>query len=184
MSTTVHIAAAAVISAAALAFIAGPAGAGERPLHHTIELDRRQVFASPCGFPIEEHLTGTERITVHFDAEGHPVRARFGGSNIRLAFTNLDNGKSVESVLASTAHVRYEETGASTIRISGLHGHLVVPGQGVVEQESGLVLLVRVSPSDPPTVEQLSGRFDGQPGPFPELCDVLGGGAGAAEAER
>ena len=146
------------------------------PDHHTLELHETHVIAeTPCGFPIQEHIHGTERVSVHYDGDGNMARLRVHGSNLRIVLTNMDNGKTVESVLAGTTHVEFGDDDTDTVRITGLHGHLVVPGDGVVEQESGMVLLASMGPGDPdPTVEQLAGRFDGQPGPFPELCAVLG----------
>lgn len=155
------------------------ASSATAPIHHTVDLDETHVMAeTPCGFPIQEHVHGTERISFHFDRDGDMTRMRIHGSNLRVSLTNLENGKTVESVLAGTTHVEFGDDGTDTVRITGLHGHLVVPGRGVVEQDSGMVLLASMGPGDPdPTVEQLSGRFDGEPGPFPELCEVLGDGS-------
>lgn len=146
------------------------------PDHQILELDETHVIAeTPCGFPIQEHVHGTERVSFHFDRDGNMTRLRMHGSNLRISLTNMDNGKTVESVVAGTTHVELADDGTDTVRITGLHGHLVVPGDGVVEQDSGMVLLASMGPGDPdPTVEQLAGRFDGEPGPFPELCAVLG----------
>lgn len=166
------LAALLLVFAVQVPLIAGVAAS--QPLHETFHLDETRIFESPCGFPIEEHLFGTERISLHFDSNGDVTRGRFSGSNLRLRFMRLDTGSSVETPLNSTAHVVWEADGAQRVRITGLHGHLVVPGQGVVEQESGLVLVVDLGSDDgAPTVEQVSGRFDGPPGPFPELCDAL-----------
>ena len=64
------------------------------------------------------------------------------------------------------------DTGSATVTLTGLSGHLIVPGQGVVAQDSGRIVLFFEDPEDQePDVLFESGRLDG--GPFPALCDIL-----------
>jgi hypothetical protein len=59
-----------------------------------------------------------------------------------------------------------------TVAVTGLGGHLIVPGQGVVAQDSGRFVLFFEGPDDEePDVLFEGGRADG--GPFPALCEVL-----------
>lgn len=58
---------------------------GATPPHHMrVELDETHVVTeTPCGFPIQEHLHGTERVSFHFDRDGNMTRVRIHGSDHR-----------------------------------------------------------------------------------------------------
>lgn len=123
-----------------------------------------------CGFPLVQHVTGTFRQTVFFDADGQPVRILETSTNFRITITNPATGVSIISVQAVTGHVTLNEDGSETLAITGLQGHLRDPDGGFIREDIGR--LVIFFPVDgPTTVLSEAGQHAG--GPFPDLCDLL-----------
>ena len=163
----------AVIAAGAVAL---PAVAGAiPPSHSTVPIDETFVEPAapdgPCAFPVEIHFVAELQLTRYFDRDGNEIRTLTRLSGASATFSA--NGKSISDRQNQIEHVRIDPgTGSLTITLTGLAGHLVVPGRGVVAQDSGRLVLFFEGPDDAvPDVLFQGGRHDG--GPFPALCEIL-----------
>ena len=145
------------------------------PTRSTLAID--DTFAEPaapdgpCAFPVEVHFTAQLELTRFFDRDGNEIRTLSRLSGASATFSA--NGKSITDRQNPIEHVRIDpETGSMTVAVTGLGGHLIVPGQGVVAQDSGRLVLFFEGPEDEePDVLFEGGRADG--GPFPALCGIL-----------
>jgi hypothetical protein len=155
--------------------VALPAVAGAvAPVRETVAIDEMFVVPAapegPCAFPVEVHFTGQLELTRFFDRDGNEIRvlSRLLGASATFSA----NGKSISDMQNTIDHGRIDpETGSITVAGTGV-AHLVVPGQGVVAQDSGRLVLFFEGPDDEePDVLFEGGRADG--GPFPALCEVL-----------
>jgi hypothetical protein len=148
-----------------------PAGAGASPPDvFTTPIDVSFVVPAapdgPCAFPVQIDVTGQFETTRFFDASGSEVRALIRVSDTA---TYSANGKSITARSGGVRHWTFDpQTGSVIIALTGLAGHLVVPGQGVVRQDSGRVVALLDSPDD---VLFQSGHHIGAA--FPALCEVL-----------
>ena len=162
-----------VVAAGAAAL---PAVAGALPPEHSTEqIDDTFVVPAapegPCAFPVQVHFTAQLESTQFFDRDGNEIRTlvRFLGASATFSA----NGKSITDQQGGIEHVTFDpETGSATVTLTGLSGHLLVPGQGVAAQDSGRIVLFFESPEDEePDVLFEGGRHSG--GPFPALCGIL-----------
>jgi hypothetical protein len=162
----------AMIAAGAAAL---PAVAGAMPpVRETVAID--DTFVEPaapegaCAFPVEIHFTAQLEITRFFDRDGNEIRTLYRFSDASATFSA--NGTSITDRQNTIEQVRIDpETGSMTVAVTGL-AHLVVPGQGVVAQDSGRLVLFFEGPDDEePDVLFEGGRADG--GPFPAVCEIL-----------
>ena len=92
-----------------------------------------------CGFPLVQHVSGTFRQTVFFDADGQPVRILDSASNHRITITNPATGVSMSGISAVTVHVTLHEDGSETVALTGLLGHLKDPDGGFIREEIGSI---------------------------------------------
>ena len=165
-----------LLSVVAGGVVALPAVAGATPPERSTEhVDDTFVEPAapvgPCAFPVQVHFTAQLEITRFFDRDGNEIRTltRFMGTSATFSA----NGKSITDRQGGIQHITFDpETGSSTLALTGLTGHLIVPGQGVVAQDSGRLVLFFESPDDvEPDFLFEAGRRDG--GPFPALCGIL-----------
>jgi hypothetical protein len=159
-----------VLGCTAALMVMGGASAAAAPAasHDRVEVDETFVDEEACAFPVEVHVTGTvvTNVTPQGTIEAFP---RF-----RVTFTNLDTGASISTVSPAVVRAVSNGDGTATLFVTGLQGHLIVPGEGMVSGDVGrLVFIV-----DEETGEQIgdfvfmAGQFAF--GPLPTLCDVLG----------
>lgn len=136
--------------------------------HDRVPVDETFVVDDACDFPIEVHVTGTvvTNVTPQGTIEAFPT--------FRVTFTNLDTGTSISSPAPSVVRTVSNGDGTATVYVTGLSGHLTVPGEGLVSVDVGRLVFV----IDEETGEQIgdftftAGQFDF--GPVPAICDVLG----------
>lgn len=127
-----------------------------------------------CGFAVDIAIEGSFAVMVRETGDGDLLVT--DRSTFRATYTNVETGEYARSNGASTAHV---EVGAGTdgrdvVRITGLQGHVVAPGAGAAAQDSGQLVIEAYGPGDPePLFVSQRGLFEGNGGPFPELCEAL-----------
>jgi len=161
-----------VVGAAALSAVAN----ASPPESSTTQLDDTVVIPAaptgPCAFPVQIHITGQIVTTRFFDQDGTEIRRSV---RVSTSATYSANGKSIADQSGGVRHWTLDpQTGSVTVTLTGLAGHLVVPGQGVVVQDSGRVVAILDSPEDQdPDVLFQSGHHIGEGGPFPAVCEVL-----------
>lgn len=127
-----------------------------------------------CGFPISTDVEASFSVLVRFPRDGGVlVTDHF---KFHATHTNLDTGKSATTNGSSTSHVVVGAgtDGRDVAKITGLQGHIVVPGSGSAAQDSGQLVIETYGPNDPdPIFVSAHGVFEGMGGPLPELCDAL-----------
>ena len=123
-----------------------------------------------CGFPLVQHVSGTLRQSVFFDADGQPVRILETVSKLRITISNPATGVSISTLQALTVHVTLHEDGSETVALTGLQGHLKDPDGGFIREDIGRVVIF-VPVEGPEVLISEAGQFAG--GPFPDLCDLL-----------
>jgi hypothetical protein len=157
-----------VLGCAAVLVTGGAPAASAAATHERIPYEQTFLVTGTCVFTVEEHFTGT--IVVNSTPQGE-VQAfpRF-----TVTFTNLDTGASIGSPLPAVVRIVSNGDGTATVYVTGLQGHLAVPGEGLVAFDVGRIVFV----VDEETGQQLgdfvftAGQFSF--GPYPALCDVLG----------
>ncbi len=109
------------------------------PLIFTVPPQPDVVYHHVCDFPVLLHSTGTGIFHVFFDGAGNFDHVIITGANVKLTFTNLDNGKSIwtPSVNMVEEYNNPDGTGVQTLR--GLLDHIVIPGQGLVTADVGRI---------------------------------------------
>jgi hypothetical protein len=170
----------------AIAMLALPlltaSAASSRVEHFTITLDDAFVVPAasdggPCDFEVIWAVTGTVKVSVHYDKAGNVVKRIETYPNTRYIFSA--NGKSIDTVTSSSLHITPNPDGTFTVAESGLAGHIIVPGEGLYRMNNDVGHIVRIY--DPVTdtyeVVSVSAQYNdtGDPydGPFPALCTIL-----------
>jgi hypothetical protein len=157
-----------VLGCAAALVVMGGASAVAAPAasHERIEVDDTIVLEGECAFPVEVHITGTlvTNVTPQGTIEAFPT--------FRVTFTNLDTGASISSPSPVVARTVSNDDGTATVYATGLAGHLIVPGEGLITVDVGRLVFITDETGEPigePAF--IAGQFEGV---FPALCDVLG----------
>jgi hypothetical protein len=76
-------------------------------------------------------------------------------------------------VSSATEHSTVEADGSMTVMLSGVLGHIIEPGKGLVSADIGRAVLVfGPDPGTPPTTLSRSGIWSG--GDIGPLCEALG----------
>lgn len=130
---------------AALALAASASGA--KPEIVTIEVDATDTGAIQCqGFRLDVSVEGQIKVRSFFE-NGVLVREITSVSLTRTA-TNPETGESVFTPDVGVDFLRVEENGSATLMIVGLVTRIVLPNQGLVFADVGLLKLFFESPSD------------------------------------
>jgi len=109
--------------------------------HFRVPVDQTQTL-SVCGFPILRHDEGTLIFQDSFDANGNVLWENAIFSNWRITFTNPANNKSLASVRAYNERFVLYDDGSFKVMSAGLVAQLVVPGQGQVAANVGVITTV------------------------------------------
>jgi hypothetical protein len=153
-----------VIPTVGTAFAAAPA-----PEQFRVPVDHIQTL-SVCGFPVLRHDEGTLIFQDSFDENGNVVWENAIFSNWRITFTNPANNKSVASTRAYNERFVLDEDGSFRTMSAGLVAELVVPGQGLVAGNVGVITAVFDSSGNLVSV-LAAGEHDGAIAQF--ICPYL-----------
>ncbi len=171
LSPTRRVVVAGALCAAALP-AAATAAAAAVPVRTVIEVDDTGYApksSANCGFDILLHTEGTIRITDHYDGDGELVRSLVTYPGLTYTFINAATGESVTSVSPDPEHYTWNADGSFTIVVTGLVMHWVVPGEGVLGADAG-VLVITVAADGTATEEETGGHHEPR---FPALCQIL-----------
>jgi hypothetical protein len=165
----------ALLSLAAVVLVVANAAVAAPPEKVTTEFDRTRVIAaSPetCPFDIQVQSQGIRNDWTFTDNEGNVVRTMTMLNSFKVAWTNLENGRSLTTPLAGPVIVEPRPDGTVIVYVNGNDGHFVEPGEGPVFSAVGR-LVYRAHPDtlEPIEVLQASGRQD--PAVFPAVCEGL-----------
>jgi hypothetical protein len=108
------------------------------PEQYRVPVDQTQTL-SVCGFPILRHDEGTLIFQDSFDSDGSVLWENAIFSNWRITFTNPANGKSLTSVRAYNERYVLYDDGSFQAMSAGLVAELVIPGQGLVAVNVGVI---------------------------------------------
>jgi hypothetical protein len=138
-----------------------------------------QVFRVPvdqtqtlyvCGFPIVRHDEGTLIFQDAFDENGNVVWENAIFSNWRITFTNPANGKSLTSVRAYNERYVLYDDGSFKAMSAGLVAELIIPGQGLVAANVGVITATFDSSGELVSI-LVAGQHDGPIAAF--VCPYL-----------
>jgi hypothetical protein len=119
---------------------AGSAGATPPSVTQTA-VDR--TFTLPagtaCSFPLRVHNQGIRRVTTFYDEAGNVTRTMIVLIGYTQSYTNVDTGEMLSTPLAGPAVIEPNGDGTVTTTIPGNDGRLVVPGEGFIYGDLGLI---------------------------------------------
>lgn len=129
------------------------------PEHFTINVDQTRTLFN-CGFPIVRHDLGTLIFQDSFDNNGNLLWENAIFSNWSITFTNPANGKSVSSVRAYNERFVQYDDGSFKAVSAGLVAQLVIPGQGQVAANVGVISVIFDASGQPISIV-IGGEHDG-----------------------
>ena len=94
-----------------------------------------------CGFDILLHLEGTIRGVDFLAGDGTPLRSLTTYPGLTYTFINATTGESVSSHSPDPEHWTWNADGSSTLRVTGLVLHWLVPGDGVTGQAGSFTVV-------------------------------------------
>jgi hypothetical protein len=150
----------AVATATLLTAATTPAQAAA-PVHTRESVDDTLTWDF-CGFPVEEHITGTLVFSSWFDESGTRTREIVTAPGLRVTWTNTATGASVTSANPFVVHKTDNPDGSVTVMFTGL-GFAITGGGRAYVSSGHAVLLFSES-----GVELLAGS-----GPSADLCEAL-----------
>ena len=173
MKTKLLALAAATLAAAATAATAGAVN----PSVNEVNIDRTFHFAAGaiCSFPVTIHNVGRSRTTTYFDQDGNVTRTAIHLNSYTQSVTNDLTGETLSTPLAGPVIIEPNGDGTVTTKIAGNDGRIVVPGQGFVYADVGLIVFTapEASPFTQLDVLALTGHYE-QPDLYTdELCASL-----------
>lgn len=161
---------------ALVAATASPAGA-TAPTQTEVAVDRTFHLAAgdACTFPLTIHNQGIRRTTTFFDASGNVVRTTIVLVHFTQSYVNETTGAKLSTPLAGPAIIEPNGDGTVTTRVPGNDGRLVVPGEGFVYGDLGLIVFTapESSPFTQLDVLLLTGHYESPSRYLEELCSSL-----------
>jgi hypothetical protein len=124
-----------------------------------VPVDQTQTL-SVCGFPILRHNEGTLIFQDSFDENGNVLWENAIFSNWRITFTNPANNKSLTSVRAYNERFVLYDDGSFKAMSAGLVAQLVLPGQGQIAANVGVISAVFDSSGNLVSIS-VAGEHDG-----------------------
>lgn len=131
-----------------------------------VETDIDSTFVFPagaaCSFPLTIHNEGRRRITTYFDQQGNVIRTTIHLNSFTQSYTNNATGKTLSTPLAGPVIIEPNGDGTVTTKIAGNDGRIVVPGQGFVYADVGLIVFTApgASPFTQLDVIMLTGHYE------------------------
>jgi hypothetical protein len=167
-----------LIGASALAALATallPSAASASPPQRTVfPINETFTVSDICPFPIVETVHGTARIMDFTDQSGNVVRETDLTPGLKVSFSA--NGITLSTASPSLIHATFNADGTETLTVTGLSGHISIPGQGTVALSAGRFVLL-LTDDQPPQVLAENGTFSFGFGDLPpieeQLCSVL-----------
>jgi hypothetical protein len=142
------------------------------PQQTVIRINNTFTVNDICPFPIVESAQGTLRIIDFVDQNGNTTRELDITPGFRVSFSA--NGVTLTTVSVSLAHFTFNDDSA-TLTITGLSGHISIPGQGTVALSAGRI--VAIVTDDNFHIVAMNGTFSFGFGDLPpieaQLCDAL-----------
>ena len=142
------------------------------PQQTVIPIDATFTVDDICPFPIVGSGQGTARIIDFVDQNGNTTRELDITSGFRVTFSA--NGVTLTTVSVSVAHITVNDD-SETLAITGLSGHISIPGQGTVALSPGRI--VAVVSDDTFNIVAMNGTFSFGFGDLPpieaQLCDAI-----------
>jgi hypothetical protein len=169
MKARLALAALALAGVASLSAASADAAAPEQTV---IPIDDTFTVSDICPFPIVEHAQGTLRIIDFVDRNGNPARELDITPGLKISFSA--NGVTLTTASPSLAHLTFNGE-SDTVMVTGLSGHISIPGQGTLALSAGRIVVV-IS-DDEPDIVAMDGTFSFGFGDLPpieaQLCDAL-----------
>lgn len=144
-------------------------GSAFAPEQFRVPVDQVQTL-SLCQFPVLRHDQGTLIFQDSFDQNGNVLWENAIFSNWRITFTNPANNKSVTSIRAYNERFVLNDNGSFRTMSAGLVAQLIVPGQGIVAGNAGVITAFFDVSGDLVSV-LVAGNHDGAIGQF--VCPYL-----------
>ena len=138
-------------------------------LQFRVPVDQTRTLLT-CGFPIVRHDVGTLIFQDSFDDNGNLIWENAIFTNWNITFTNPANGKTVSSVRAYNERFVQYEDGSFKAMSAGLIAQLVIPEQGRVAANVGVISVI-FDASGQPTSIVIGGEHDGPIAQF--VCPYL-----------
>ena len=161
-----------VLALAGVASLSVASADAAAPQQTVIRIDEAFVVDDICPFPIVEHAEGTLRILDFVDRNGNPTRELDITPGLTVSFSA--NGVTLTTVSPSVGHITFNDDSA-TVMITGLSGHISIPGQGKVALSAGRILAVITD--DEFHIAAMNGTFSFGFGDLPpieaQLCTAL-----------
>jgi hypothetical protein len=162
----------ATLALAGVASLSATSANAAAPQQTVIPINEAFVVGDICPFPIVETVKGTLRIIDFVDQSENPTRELDISPGLRVSFSA--NGVTLTTVSPSVGHITFNDDTA-TVMITGLSGHISIPGQGTVALSAGRIL--GVITDDEFQIVAMNGTFSFGFGDLPpieaQLCDAL-----------
>jgi hypothetical protein len=166
-----------VLVPALIVATAAPAGAApptitEVPVDRTFNLPA----GTACSFPLTINNEGIRRTTTFDDAAGNVTRTMIVLIGFTQTTTNATTGKTLSTPLAGPAVIEPNGDGTVTTSVPGNDGRIVVPGEGFVYGDVGLIVFTapESSPFTQLDVLMLTGHYQSPDLYLEALCASLG----------
>jgi hypothetical protein len=164
------------LSLAVAGLIVGSAGATP-PTVTEVVVDRTFSLAAgdACSFPLTIHNEGIRRTTTFFDADGNVTRTMVVLINFTQSYTNEETGATLSTPLAGPGIIEPNGDGTVTTRVPGNDGRLVVPGEGFIYGDLGLIVYTAsaATPFTPLDVLLLTGHYENPSRYLEAVCSSL-----------
>jgi hypothetical protein len=134
------------------------------PTTTEVSIDRTFNFpaGAACSFPLTIHNEGIRRTTTFYDAAGNVTRTTIVLIKFTQSYTNATTGKTLSTPLAGPAIVEPNGDGTVTTRVPGNDGRIVLPGEGFIYGDVGLIVFTapEASPFTQLDVLMLTGHYE------------------------
>jgi len=161
---------------AVAAAVAATAGA-VTPTVAEANVDNTFVFGAGavCSFPVTIHNVGRRRTTTYFDQQGNVTKTTIHLNSFTQSVTNTSTGKTLSTPLAGPVIIEPNGDGTVTTKIAGNDGRIVLPGQGFVYADVGLIVFTApaASPFTQLDVLMLTGHYENPDLYVDALCASL-----------
>lgn len=99
------------------------------------------ALTEACGFTVLSHGEGTLKIAAHVDQAGNLTRVMLTSIRWKVSFTNAATGTTVATASPLPVTLKYESDGSVTMIRRGLLFHIGAPGEGLILQEAGKIVV-------------------------------------------